>query len=253
MNDEFTPQQIPSTMFHSLANLPALFEAFAQAQAEYLPVIRDRLVVQKLKDKQTGSYTGREIKFLYADLAAILAATRPALSKHGLAFMQPIETADDGTAWVVSVLAHKLGGMVTSRMMIAPAKDQKEFGGNVTYARRFAAGPLLSVSAEDDAEENGEGVDRDGDDWPPAQPERSARPTPARKSAPSKPASADAMAGTINAGQVKFLQNKLKALKLTDAAAQEFYERMQVDGFTEEITLEKFAQLTHELDRMRDA
>lgn len=261
MSDDapFDPPAAPALppMFHNAHALPQLFAAFAQAQAEYLPVVRNKLVVQKLKNKATGDYTGGTIKFLYAELETILDATRPFLAKHGMTFSQPLSTEPDGT-WINSVLTHKDGGMIISRMMLPKSNTMTEFGGVITYIRRYAAGPALGVSGEDDAdnkdERDNDDGGRGGDFDQATSATRPARATPARRSASGAPAKqvAQSNTGTINAGQVKFLQAKLKALALNDVQAQEFYERMNLDGFTEAITLEQFAQLTHELDRMRD-
>lgn len=165
-------------MFYNVEALPALFAALAAAQAEYAPVVRDKLVVQKLKNKATGEYTGGTIKFLYAELVSILDATRPALSKNGLTFLQPLDADADGKWFVNSILAHANGAMIICRTEVWPAADQKQFGGNITYVRRYTAGPMLGVSAEDDADENGEPA---GDGWEQAPQEGQRRAAPARK------------------------------------------------------------------------
>lgn len=266
MSDETPVPEAAWQMLHSIDKLPSLFADLALAQSEYLPLVRDRLVVQKLKDKQTGAYTGREIRFLYADLNAILAATRPGLSKHGLTFLQPLETSDDGTTWVVSILAHKDGGMIVSRMIVAPAKDMKEFGSNITYARRYAAGPILSVSAEDDADErdNERDDDQRGDDRQDnTEYQQPARAVPARKSAsapaktaPAKTAAKPARAGEFALlGQVRYLRQQVKALKVTDAQLQAMLQRFKVNGLDDEaqIPLATWADMKAELEALRDA
>lgn len=256
-DDPFVPAPAP-TMFLNPEKLPALFDALSQAQGEYLPVVRDKKVVQKLRDKETRALTGVVIEFFYAELAQILDATRAALAKYGLSFMQPLETREDGAIIVVSILAHKEGGMLISRMTVPAAKNMTEMGGFITYIRRYAAGPILSVSSEDDADRSRGDTDDDGSgsgefgggqEREPYQ--RPARAVPARKSA-AKP-SAIQQAGTINPGQVKFLNSKLAALKLSNDEAMAFFERVDIQGFSTDITLEKFAELTHELDRLRDA
>lgn len=264
MTDEtdspFVPEPAPQlpALFHNPAKLPALLAAFALAQAEYLPVVRNRLVVQKLKNKQTGEYTGGTIKFMYAELETILDATRPFLAKHGLTFSQPLSTEPDGT-WINSILAHKDGGMIISRMLLPKSNSMTEFGGVITYIRRYAAGPALGVSGEDDADNKDERDEDDGNggehgDTSSARP---ARAVPARKSAaaPDKtaPAKKAPAVGTINEGQVKFLNNKLTALKLSNDDAMAYLQRMDIQGHSTDITLEQFAKLTHELDRLRDA
>lgn len=250
-----------SSLFFNVPQLPALFAALALAQAEYAPVVRDKLVIQKLKDKNTGAYTGGQIKFLYAELASILAATTPALSKNGLTFLQPLETAADGAIWVNSILAHKDGGMIISRMIVPAAKGMTELGGNITYIRRYAAGPALGVSAEDDADSTGDGSG--GDEGGGSQEhgygqasQPSARPQPARKSAaPAKtaaaaPARAD---GFVLPGQVKYLSQLVGSLKLTDVQLQAMLARHQVNGLNAEaqITPVQFEAIKAELEALR--
>lgn len=252
-------------LFINFDKLPALLDAFAFAQAEYAPVVRNRLVVQKLKDRETNRYTGQEIRFLYAELETILDATRPFLSKHGLSFSQPLTTEVSGRTWINSILAHKDGGMIITRVIVPEAKSMKDFAGNITYFRRYAAGPALGVSSEDDADNGGDGGDGDGGDGggrgeddetdqrigATSKPERA---VPQRRtSAPTKTAAAGkSIEGHINAGQVKFLQGKLKALKLSDVDAQALFERMGIDGFSEAMDLATFAKVQTELDRLRD-
>lgn len=247
--------------FHNVDKLPALFDALAAAQAEYAPIVRDKKVVQKLRDKETRQYTGQEIVFFYAELAQILSATVPALSKHGLTFTQPLETLGEGQVWLNSILAHKDGGMLISRMPIPGGSDIKDFGKNITYLRRYAAGPILGVSSEDDADQDGGGTDDDGGGYgggysnpPPAPAPRAA---PARRSAAAAPAASKPAGkpadGTILPNQVKFLEQKLKALKLDEQALAGFWERMEITTFDTTITLDRFTKLQHELDRLRDA
>lgn len=242
-------------MFHNVHALPALLEAFALAQGEYTPVVRDKLVVQKLRDKNTHQLTGATIKFLYAELKSILDATRPALTKHGLTFSQPLTTEEGNVCWINSILSHKDGAMIITRMIVPEAKSMPDFGGNITYIRRYAAGPALGVSAEDDADERPPGDDdeefppfrRDQEEDPQGKPARS---VPARKSATT----AGSKTGpNLTDGQVANLKKKLAALKLPDTDAQAFFERMNIDGISTALTLDQFPVLTKELDRMRDA
>ena len=56
----------------------ALAASLAKAQGEFTAIAKNRLVEITMK-------TGGKFKFKYADLDAIIEATRPALSKNGLA------------------------------------------------------------------------------------------------------------------------------------------------------------------------
>lgn len=267
MNETDTPFEdgaVPSTLptyFYNHDKLPALFAALADAQGKFLPIVRDKLVEQRLRDKDTRQYTGVTISFWYADLASILAATvLPGLSPNGLTFIQPL-TFDGNVTWLHSILAHKDGGMIICSVQVPGGSDIKVFGQNITYLRRYTAGPMLGVSAEDDLDEDGNekggGDDGGGQDWPPQTAQREAQPartTPARKSAATSAASTvPVKPGTINAGQVKYLLGKIKALQMDEGMQQAMCERLKIDGINTNLTVEQFNTVSTELDRVRDA
>lgn len=87
------------------------------------------------------------------------------------------------------------------------------------------------------------------------QQQSTARATPQRRSAApaAKTVSSKPAGGCIVPNQVKFLEQKLGALKLSSEATAEFFSAMQIDKFDTSITLARFAELQKELDRMRDA
>lgn len=248
MTEEAAP--VTRTTFHNVEKLPALFAALAKAQAAYAPIARDKEVRQKLKNKNTGEYTGAEIVFFYAELSSILAAVTPALSANGLAFIQPLDQeSPDGSTWIVNILAHAEGGMIVTRVQVPGAQDIKGFGSNITYLRRYSAGPMLGVSSEDDADNH----DRDDEppargytNPPPAQP-RSRSQAPAPK-APPVGKSAETV-GVINAGQVKYLQGKVKALEMDDAMVAAMLGRHGASALDTKLTLAQFTAIKAELDK----
>lgn len=132
--------------------LPALFAALAKAQGEFQPVERDKRVVIQGKDGKPG------YSFFYAELASVIAATRPALSKHGLAVFQPIHY-DGDTWWLLTIITHAEGAALTYRVRLPGAEDIKAFGGQITYLRRYTYAPAVGVASEDDVEEDGDGAD----------------------------------------------------------------------------------------------
>lgn len=102
-----------------------------------------------------------------------------------------------------------------------------------------------------DEDDGGNGTGEDG-----GQQQSAARATPQRRSAApaAKTASNKPAAGSgIVPNQVKFLEQKLGALKLSPEATAEFFSAMQIEKFDTSITLARFAELQKELDRMRDA
>lgn len=126
----------------------ALYAALAKAQGEFLPIAKNRNV--KITMKSGGSY-----QFRYADLEAIIAGTRKALSANGLAVVQMLESTGAGTL-LVTKLVHAEGGVVYSDVKLpAPSdSDPKAFGAVVTYYRRYAYSAAVGVAADDDLDEN---------------------------------------------------------------------------------------------------
>jgi hypothetical protein len=87
----------------------------------------------------------------YADLAAIIRASRPALTKHGLAVSQQILVHEDGQSVMHSILMHSSGQWIETCMRIVPAKnDLQTLGSCLTYLRRYGYAALVGVTASDE-------------------------------------------------------------------------------------------------------
>lgn len=129
----------------------ALYCALAKAQGEFLPLAKNRTV--EIQTKAGGKY-----RFRYADLEAVLSATRAALAKNGLSTLQIVEQeAGSNQPLLRTVLAHESGATVESRMRL-PANDGgdiKNYGAAISYLRRYALSSMLSVAADDDLDEDG--------------------------------------------------------------------------------------------------
>lgn len=190
------------------ANIAALYAALAAAQAEFLPIAKNRKVVIK---GDRSSY-----EFRYADLEAINAATRPALSKHGLAVFQ---TIDNGR--LSCVLSHSSGGTISSSVPIQDASaksDPKQFGGLITYMRRYLVAAILCVAADDDLDENGQPTD-EGDQRPPTG-QKPAVTTPQRRSEQAQQGDNGA-SPPATAGEIAYITKKLEAAGLSPAQARQ--------------------------------
>ena len=94
----------------------------------------------------------------FADLATVLSAITPALSKNGLALVQTFDTDDRGDL-LVTTLYHTSGEQITSRARLVHVEGAGGrqnplhlWGGSVTYQRRYAALALVGLAAgmEDD-------------------------------------------------------------------------------------------------------
>lgn len=128
-----------------------LNDALAKAQGEFSAITKNRQVTIRPKDKSPYS-------FRYADLEEINSATRPALSKNGLALIQPIRQEEGGT-FLYTILTHKDGASIESRIKLPELSivhDPKSFGAMISYIRRYCAQSILGVSADDDLDEDGE-------------------------------------------------------------------------------------------------
>ena len=126
---------------------PKLAAALAKAQGEFQAIAKNRNVKIRIKpEKGGGEYT-----FRYADLEAILTATRPALNKNGLSIISEI---DDGT--LITILLHESGEERRSTFNLPAADDIKGYGAQISYLRRYAITAMLGVAADDDLDENGQ-------------------------------------------------------------------------------------------------
>ena len=91
--------------------------------------------------------------FKYADLAEIIKASRPYLSKNGLSVLQPIisNKATD-KMYLETILLHASGQWIKSSLEIpeidiAGKTAVQSFGATVTYLRRYSYASLVGVVA----------------------------------------------------------------------------------------------------------
>lgn len=119
-----------------------LFAALAKAQAEFPAIPKNRTVTIRHK-------SGAQHSFRYAELDTIIAATRPALSKHGLSVLQPI----DGDK-LTTVVTHEGGGTIKSVMQMPHMEaDLKIYGAALSYLRRYQYQAMLCLAPDDDIDE----------------------------------------------------------------------------------------------------
>ena len=131
-------------------DLKELFSALAKAQGE----------MEVAGKKSTNPY----FKAKYADLAEIVRASRPYLSKHGLSVMQQILPNSDGGSVLHTILAHASGEWISSQMRILPPKaDVQTLGSYITFLRRYTYAALVGIvsSDEDDDAETAVATDRE--------------------------------------------------------------------------------------------
>lgn len=119
-------------------DIDQLASALIEAQSDMKDITRNKVA-------NTGQYS-----YSYADLADVLAMSRDALAKHGLAITQ-IAEADSEMVSVWTTLLHRSGQYVCARPTRLPAgKTPQHYGSAISYARRYALMAVLNLAAEDD-------------------------------------------------------------------------------------------------------
>ena len=121
------------------SDLKDLFTALAKAQAE----------MKIAFPREENPY----FKSRYEDIAEVVNASRPALTKYGLSIIQQLLPNDDGQNILYTILAHTSGQWIESRVRIVPPKnDIQTFHSYITMLRRLSYAALVGLAAhhEDD-------------------------------------------------------------------------------------------------------
>jgi hypothetical protein len=185
---ELNGAALPPVDFNLIPNrdgdIGELFADLAAAQGEFPPIEKNQ-TARIVKNGQL-LYT-----FDYADMGEIRAKTTPALSKHGIAViaLPTVRDTQRGGHILRTMLVHKSGARIESVLALpgmGGEKDNvKDFGGYITYLRRYQLSAMLNVAADADLDSShgGEGEDgeRAGSDAPRigSQPQTSAPFNPA--------------------------------------------------------------------------
>jgi hypothetical protein len=111
--------------------------------------------IPKNKEAKVPGKDGRQgYSYKYADIADVLAVALPVLAKHGLALAQSVEITQNGGLVVCTRILHRGGGVIDAGRMPAgqAGAAMQQIGGNLTYARRYAACVALGVASDEDAD-----------------------------------------------------------------------------------------------------
>lgn len=162
-----------------LTPIGKLAEALSKAQ-------KDFKVPKKTQKVDFTDKNGRRVKYNYADLADCIEAVREPLAANGLAITHKL--GYQGQIFgMITTLMHSSGESIDS---FYPLPDPyhvsikpQEFGGALTYGRRYTLTALTGIASEED-------IDGAGDDnatTPPSKAESKAqsKPAAAKKSDPS--------------------------------------------------------------------
>jgi hypothetical protein len=137
----------------------------------------------------------------YATLSAIKKSIEPALHNNGFILMQPLEALDNGDIRLSTHVVYENGEKILlgSSIIKGGRKDQ-EFGGSVTYHRRYQIASGFCLFAEDDDDgEKAEGRVSPPEDY---------KPKPTKPIAPVEPEKAKAM--TLTKAQIDSIKAQIK-------------------------------------------
>lgn len=90
-------------------------------------------------------------KSKYADLQAVIEAVKEPLNKHGVSFLQLVNSNGDGDK-LETILLHESGQFISaeSKVYCNKPNDPQAFGSGITYAKRYALQAALGLPTEDD-------------------------------------------------------------------------------------------------------
>lgn len=98
-----------------------------------------------LKQSQNPHFKSR-----YADLASVMDACMPALSRNGIAVIQPVAESEFGRS-VITRFIHTSGECLECAIpLILGKNDMQGLGSALTYARRYGLMALAGIAPEDD-------------------------------------------------------------------------------------------------------
>ena len=145
---------------------------------------------QFLKDVGTIHKEAKAQYGLFADLAGVLSAVNPALSKNGLSIYQTFAFTEQGQHVLHTTLAHLSGESIQSSALFPQTSGRNplhDWGSNCTYIRRYSLLAILGIAAGLE--------DSDGDHATPpslnSQPVTSTETEPKHETIPARPAPAD--------------------------------------------------------------
>lgn len=124
-------------------NLNELFGALAKAQGGFA-------IASKSSENSF-------FRSSYADITALVEASRPSLASNGLCIIQNIIHTPEGFLQLHTILGHTSGQWIKSVMRLQPVKtDIQELGKYISYTKRYSMGAIIGVVSidEDDDGEN---------------------------------------------------------------------------------------------------
>lgn len=128
----------------------SIHAALSAAQEDLQDPPRDKVV-------DTSKY-----KFKYADLAAVMAALRPVMHRHGLSVVQRTQVRD-GMVFLLTDLSHASGTTISGEYPVCSTNtNHQQMGAAMTYSRRQAISAMFCITSVDDVDAEPAGNVNDG-------------------------------------------------------------------------------------------
>jgi hypothetical protein len=151
-------------------------KAMAAFKSEPLPrIVKKKPVKQRLKNKQTGEYSGAEINYKHETLAQVVNAAVAALAKHGLSHSWDVTQANR-VITVSCVMTHEAGH--SERRTLEGLPDEsgqknplQQIRSTITFLQRATLLLITGLAPEDGSDDDSRG----------AYPEASVEPAPERR------------------------------------------------------------------------
>lgn len=125
-------------------SIAKLATALVAAQGEFPRITKDKTATVPMR-------SGGKYSYNYADLASVLGAVTPVLSKHGLAVVQRMRwNTEKLTLLLETRLLHCSGEWMASTYPLPTSGTPQEMGSSQTYARRYSLTSFLGIATEED-------------------------------------------------------------------------------------------------------
>ena len=107
---------------------------------------------------QEGGYNPH-FRSSFATLTDLINASRPALTKNGLAVTQYPESDGEST-YLITMLLHSSGESIESRvkMVLDKPSDVQSFGKTMTYLKRYVYAAMVGITISDAEDDDGNSI-----------------------------------------------------------------------------------------------
>ena len=140
LEDKIILTPTDSTVARRSSNIDELCSALAKAQGEFKSARKNQINLKR--DFNSDKY---------ADMTAVVDASRHALSSNGLSIAQPIQEHPSGANYIHTILMHTSGQWIESVIKLVPSQeDIDSVESNLICMKRHAYASIIGVVLEDE-------------------------------------------------------------------------------------------------------